>query len=107
MVVRLVSTRGLQYFLPMWYGKEPMFWLPHGWFPYYAEWLLSFPRAPLGSVSITMWQMACTGILVLVKDTIVGIIGLVVSAQQQKEAPVKANGQGPATAQTAQSKKDS
>jgi tail-anchored protein insertion receptor len=34
---RLVSTRGMQWFLPFWYGKEPMFWLPYGWFPYYFD----------------------------------------------------------------------
>jgi len=53
---RLVSTRGVQWVLPWWYGKEPMFWLPYGWFPYYMEWFASFPRAPLGSVSIVVWQ---------------------------------------------------
>ena len=71
-----------------------MFWLPHGWFPYYAEWILSFPRAPIGSVSIASWQLACTAVIAMFSDLIVGIFGLVLNAQQQKvqkkEAPVAA-----------------
>lgn len=87
--VRLVLTRAPQYFLPFWYATEPMFWLPHGWFPYYAEWILSFPRAPIGSVSIASWQLACTGVIALVSDLIMGIIGLAMSSKQ-KEAPLAA-----------------
>lgn len=67
-----------------------MFWLPHGWFPYYAEWILSFPRAPIGSVSIASWQLACTGVIALFSDLIVGIFGLLLNAKQAKEAPVAA-----------------
>ncbi|KAH6897429.1 CHD5-like protein-domain-containing protein [Thelonectria olida] len=92
--VRVVVTRAPQYFLPFWYATEPMFWLPHGWFPYYAEWILSFPRAPIGSVSIASWQLACTAVIAMFSDLIVGIFGLVLNAQQQKvqkkEAPVAA-----------------
>jgi tail-anchored protein insertion receptor len=47
-----------------------MFWLPYGWFPYYAEWLLSFPRAPLGSVSIASWQVACAIMIDLISKAI-------------------------------------
>ncbi|KAF4971019.1 hypothetical protein FZEAL_9941 [Fusarium zealandicum] len=90
--VRVVVTRAPQYFLPFWYATEPMFWLPHGWFPYWAEWILSFPRAPIGSVSIASWQLACTGVIALLKDLIIGVAGLVMNAKQTKvkEAPVKA-----------------
>lgn len=80
--VRLISTRGLQWFLPMWYAREPMFWLPYGWFPYYVEWFASFPRAPLGSVSIVIWQWACTGMLALVMETLVGVVGLIAAGRQ-------------------------
>jgi hypothetical protein len=73
-----------------------MFWLPHGWFPYYAEWIISFPRAPMGSVSVASWQLACTGVVTLVADTITAIVGLVSAAMQgskekQAEKPVKAS----------------
>ncbi|KAM5375994.1 hypothetical protein ACJA88_007105 [Fusarium oxysporum] len=87
-VLRIVVTRAPQYFLPFWYATEPMFWLPYGWFPYWAEWILSFPRAPIGSVSIASWQLACTGVIALFSDLIVGIAGLLLNAKQAKEAPV-------------------
>ncbi|EXK34928.1 hypothetical protein FOXG_13839 [Fusarium oxysporum f. sp. lycopersici 4287] len=89
-VLRIVVTRAPQYFLPFWYATEPMFWLPYGWFPYWAEWILSFPRAPIGSVSIASWQLACTGVIALFSDLIVGIAGLLLNAKQVKEAPVAA-----------------
>ena len=73
-----------------------MFWLPHGWFPYYAEWIISFPRAPMGSVSVASWQLACTGVITLVADTITALLTLVTAALQggqrkQPEKPVKAS----------------
>lgn len=97
-VLRFALTRGLQFLLPFWYAREPMFWLPYGWFPKYAEWLVSFPRAPRGSVSITSWQLACTGVLVLLKDTILALVALVQESEakaptkekKEKEAPVAA-----------------
>ncbi|KAI9901342.1 hypothetical protein N3K66_003159 [Trichothecium roseum] len=89
--IRLLITRAPQYAIPFWYATEPMFWLPHGWFPWYAEWIISFPRAPMGSVSIASWQLACTGVIALFSDLISGIYGLLVSTKQ-KEAPVPAAG---------------
>ncbi len=92
--VRFLITRAPQYALPFWYAKEPMLWLPHGWFPYYAEWIISFPRGPLGSVSIASWQLACTTVIVLVSDTLRGLFQLLVSSKtvpiKTKEAPVEA-----------------
>ena len=85
---RLLLTKAPQYFVPFWYATEPMFWLPHGWFPYYAEWLISFPRAPLGSVSIASWQLACSGVIALFADFVTGLYGLAFSARQ-KETPLK------------------
>lgn len=78
----------------MWYAREPMFWLPHGWFPYYAEWIISFPRAPLGSVSVASWQLACTGVVALVSDTLGAVVRLVLEtrrtyASRQRAQPVK------------------
>lgn len=89
----MLLTRAPQYLLPFWYAKEPMFWLPHGWFPYYAEWIISFPRAPLGSVSVASWQLACTGFVTLVSDLIAGVLGLVLSAKQPGKTPVGVPGQ--------------
>jgi hypothetical protein len=68
-----------------------MFWLPYGWFPYWAEWIISFPRAPLGSVSIASWQLACTGMVTLVSELVTGIYGLVAAS---KHAPVQEKAKG-------------
>lgn len=84
-----------------------MFWLPKGWFPYYAEWVLSFPRAPMGSVSIVSWQMACTVVIKLISDTIASILGLILGAKLQKrEQPMAASATGEKK-QAADSKKSS
>lgn len=86
-----------------------MFWLPHGWFPYYAEWILSFPRAPLGSVSIASWQTACTGVVMLLSDTIAAFLGLALGAKIAQKQPAKpAAEKGPTPkSQEARNKKDS
>lgn len=75
-----------------------MFWLPQGWMPYYAEWLISFPRAPLGSVSIQAWQLACSSVILLVSDAVVAVIGLFMeasakSAQKPQKTPMKFAGE--------------
>ena len=121
--VRWTATSGIKFVLPLWYAKEPMFWLPQGWFPYYAEWVLSFPRAPLGSVSIASWQLACAGFIKLASDTLTAVLGLVMGAgtpmkqqQQQKQqqstktgaGDKKEAGAGPTpSSDAARSKKDS
>lgn len=71
-----------------------MFWLPKGWVPYYGEWLLSFPRAPLGSISIQAWGLACGAVILLVSDAIVALVALLSSvrmaqAQKGKGQPIK------------------
>ncbi len=45
-----------------------MFWLPQGWVPYQIEWVLSFPRAPLGSISINVWAIACASVIKMVVE---------------------------------------
>ncbi len=85
--LRLLITRAPQYAIPFWYSKEPMFWLPYGLFPYYAEWFLSLPRAPLGSVSIASWQVACTFFIRLVAELIGSVITLLRKAPQRKAGP--------------------
>jgi hypothetical protein len=73
----------------MWYAREPMFWLPHGWFPYYVEWFASFPRAPLGSVSIVVWQWACTAVLGLVVELALGVLAAVATRRRRREGGKK------------------
>jgi hypothetical protein len=93
--LRWLGTNGLRMFMQFWYSKQAMFWIPKGWVPYYAEWLLSFPRAPLGSISIQAWFLACAAIILLVSDALVAIIALVIGSSvgetgQRKEEPIKA-----------------
>jgi hypothetical protein len=54
-----------------------MFWMPAGWLPYYVEWILSFPRAPLGSVSINVWGIACASIIALAAEGLAAVWVLV------------------------------
>lgn len=71
--LRWLGTQGLRFILQFWFAKSPMFWIPAGWVPYYVEWILSFPRAPLGSVSINVWGIACASMLVLVSEALAAI----------------------------------
>lgn len=43
-----------------------MFWIPKGWVPNYAAFLLAFPRAPRGSVSVQVWGIACATVVQIV-----------------------------------------
>ena len=82
----MLLTKAPHYFLPFWYGKQPMFWLPYGWFPYYAEWIISFPRAPLGSVSAPSWQLACAGVTALVGELILFLGRMILGPSQANQA---------------------
>ncbi|TWU75682.1 GET complex subunit get1 [Metarhizium rileyi] len=106
--MRMLITKIPQYFIPFWYGKEPMFWLPYGWFPYYAEWVISFPRAPLGSVSAPSWQLACSGVITLLSEIIL-FVGRQVFAQSKTRVArpaEKAQTPGKQTAEKSEGKKE-
>lgn len=68
--LRWLGTQGLRLILQLWFAKSPMFWMPAGWVPYYVEWILSFPRAPVGSVSINVWGIACASMIALVGEAL-------------------------------------
>ncbi|PQE09238.1 putative get1 protein [Rutstroemia sp. NJR-2017a WRK4] len=91
--LRWLGTNGLRMLLQFWFSKRAMFWLPKGWFPYYAEWLLSFPRAPMGSISIQAWTLACAAVILLVSDALVATVALVMGgvgvSQKEKKEPMK------------------
>ncbi|KAF1814463.1 hypothetical protein P152DRAFT_272600 [Eremomyces bilateralis CBS 781.70] len=91
---RLIATNGTKLGIQWWYAKLPMFWMPTGWVPYYAEWMLSFPRAPLGSVSIYIWGLACASVISLVSEAIVALYAL---AFGQAVDPSKLKAQSEAT----------
>ncbi|MCJ1323715.1 GET complex subunit get1 [Thelotrema lepadinum] len=74
--LRWIATNGVIWLLQFWYGKEPMFWLARGWVPWGVEWVLSFPRAPMGSVSIQIWCMACATVVKMIGAAAVAGWGL-------------------------------
>lgn len=79
---RWLSTNGLKMFLQFWYSKTPVFALPEGWFPYYVEWILSFPRAPLGSVSIHVWNTVCASAVAAIAEILGAALVRVIGQKQ-------------------------
>ncbi len=67
---RWVATNGVRLFLQFWHSKTPIFGYPRGWVPWYVEWILGFPRAPYGTVSIQVWAAACATVVSLVGDLV-------------------------------------
>lgn len=61
-----------------------MFDLPPGWLPYPVEWVLSFPRAPLGTVSIQVWGSVCATVISLTGDAVTVVLQK--NAQPAKQA---------------------
>lgn len=65
-----------------------MFALPEAWFPYYVEWVLSFPRAPLGSVSIQVWSNVCATAVAFLGEIIGAMLVQLVSKKDAAAVPV-------------------
>lgn len=61
--------------------------------PGYVEWLLAFPRAPTGSVSIQIWGIACATIVQLTGAAVVAALVLF-REQQQGEQKIKMGARG-------------
>lgn len=67
-----MGTHGTTFLCNFYFGKNAMFYLPVAWLPYPVEWVLSFPRAPLGGVSVNIWGMACAGVIGMGSEAIRG-----------------------------------
>ncbi|KAJ5542042.1 CHD5-like protein [Penicillium sp. DV-2018c] len=95
-IVRWLSTNGLKVFLQFWYSKTPVFPLPEDWFPYYVQWILSFPRAPLGSVSIQVWSNVCATAIALAAEIMGALLVQVMGqkGEQKKQAMPVGAGEG-------------
>ncbi|KAF2742503.1 protein get1 [Sporormia fimetaria CBS 119925] len=93
--LRWLTTQGLRMFLQFWFAREAMFWIPKGWVPRYVEWVLSFPRAPIGSVSINIWNLACACVITMAAEAVIAGYVLVtkkpvpgVTQEKEMEKPV-------------------
>ncbi|RHZ48544.1 guided entry of tail-anchored proteins factor 1 [Aspergillus thermomutatus] len=73
-IARWLSTNGLKMFLQFYYSKTPVFALPAGWFPSYVEWVLSFPRAPRGSVSVQVWNSVCATAIAVMAEIVTSML---------------------------------
>ncbi|KGB76293.2 protein GET1 [Cryptococcus deuterogattii R265] len=69
-----LMTTGAQFLLSWWFRKQPIFWLPEGWVPYPVAWLVSFPSAPIGSVSSGAWGAICRCVLNTLQEIIQSLL---------------------------------
>ncbi|KAK9472631.1 CHD5-like protein-domain-containing protein [Dipodascopsis tothii] len=74
-MVLWVATTGLKVWVRIKFRKEPVFWLPKGWFPGWVEWLLSLTSAPKGCVSVSAWFIIVEYALKSYIEGIVNFIG--------------------------------
>ncbi|KAL4763172.1 guided entry of tail-anchored proteins factor 1 [Aspergillus foveolatus] len=72
-IARWLSTTGLKIFIQFRYSKTPVFELPGGWLPYPVEWVLAFPRAPQGSVSVQVWNSVCATAVTVIAEIITSL----------------------------------
>lgn len=104
---RWLGTNGLRALLQFWYQKEPMFWMPKRWVPIYIEWILSFPRAPIGSISIQMWAISCGTVIRLVGAALVAAWVLMQTGKGKERQKVKVSaGSAAGTGRSGESKKE-
>lgn len=83
-VARWLGPQGLRFVIQFWYSKEPVFWLPKGWVPYPVEWILAFPKAPTGSISVQVWFIACTSVIQLVGGAVKAAYALMMEQRTRK-----------------------
>lgn len=89
--VRWLGTTGLRLLLQFWHSRKAMFWLPAGWVPSYIEWILSFPRAPRGSVSMQVWVLACGAAIAMASDGVRALWALRSSTHRKEAMAFKAD----------------
>jgi hypothetical protein len=74
--VRLAVTYGFQFYIQFRFSRHAVFWLPKGWLPWFGEWVVSFPAAPMGAVSLQVWQLACRAVIGMVADAMLAMVAL-------------------------------
>lgn len=76
-------TTGMQFAVGWWYRKQPVFYLPEGWFGPLG-WCLALPFAPAGSVSVGVWQMACKRVIVVGEKVVKDFTGSSLSSNESE-----------------------
>ncbi|KAL4790658.1 protein get1 [Aspergillus venezuelensis] len=89
-IFRWLSTTGLKMFIQFQYSKTPVFALPGGWFPSPVEWILAFPRAPTGTVSVHVWNSVCATAVTVIAEIVTGAVLQVKGFTQPAPAPAEA-----------------
>ncbi|SMQ55651.1 unnamed protein product [Zymoseptoria tritici ST99CH_1A5] len=74
--LRWLGTQGINFIVNSTFSKQAMFWLPKGWLPHSAEWVLSLPRAPLGSISVNVWALACGAVIAMITEGVAALWAL-------------------------------
>lgn len=71
--------------------------------PGYIEWILAFPRAPTGSISIQVWGIACASMISIVSASIVAAWALLMgqNANKGKGEPMEMGARGGQESETA------
>ncbi|KAJ2399681.1 GET complex subunit get1 [Coemansia sp. RSA 2559] len=57
-LVLRAAIYGLRALVSIYNYRKAVFYVPENWF-YPVLWFLSLPAAPMGSVSVTVWALAC------------------------------------------------
>jgi hypothetical protein len=83
--VRWVVTYGAQFYIQVRFSRAAVFWLPKGWLPWVGEWVVSFPAAPRGAVSLQVWQLACRAVMGMVAEAVLATVALTRGRLQQRE----------------------
>jgi tail-anchored protein insertion receptor len=97
---RWVATYGFRFYIQIRFSRHAVFWLPKGWLPWFGEWVVSFPAAPMGAVSLQVWQLACRAVTGMVADALLATVALLRgqlrgNGAEKVEEPM-AQGGGPA-----------
>ncbi|KAF2399188.1 hypothetical protein EJ06DRAFT_479082 [Trichodelitschia bisporula] len=82
-ILRMFITTIPRWALQFWFARTAIYWVPKGWIPGYAEWLLSFPTAPRGSVSIHVWALACASVVSLIGEAVTAAIAIGLGSKAQ------------------------
>ena len=83
-----------------------MFWIPKGWVPNYAAFLLAFPRAPRGSVSVQMWGIACATVVQMVFAAVAAAWVLLRREKGRQGVEMSASGGGSSSSHQKETKKE-